>query len=328
MEATGLLDAARVGRASRCHDGVHASVNSQQERLGLLSAGLCALNGALVPAVAKLTTAHGTPLFIAMATTLFAGLFAAGVVGLRGELPLLFRGATGRRLAAVGALGTGLAFVLFFAGASRTSAIETVLCLQIEPAYSLLAAWLFLGHRPTPRRVLAIGVLLTGITLAVGGNGFVPSTGVWLLLGAPLCWQASHLIVLRGLVGVTPSVLTGARYVHGSLLLAACWLLSGGAGELPRAAELAASLPLLAFQGAVLSYVGTLLWYQAVTRLDLARSTAIVVPSIPLLSLLATFLLLGEVPVARQWAGLLLTATGVLVFVTAPDAQHARGAAA
>jgi len=47
------------------------------------------------------------------------------------------------------------------------------------------------------------------------------------------------------------------------------------------------------------------------------------VPSIPLLSLGASFLLLGEVATPRQWLGLLLTAGGVLAFVTAPAAAEA-----
>jgi drug/metabolite transporter (DMT)-like permease len=293
-------------------------VTRRQERIGLLCAALCALNAAFVPAVAKLTTDRAAPLFVAAATTLFGAAFATVVLGTRGELALLVRGATARRLAVVGALGTAVAFMLFFAGARRTTAIETLLCLQIEPAYSLLAAWLFLGHRPTPRRMIAVGVLLAGISFAVGGHGLAPSAGVWLLLAAPLCWQASHLIVLRRLAGVSPSVLTGARYIHGGLILAICWIASGGMAALPRPADLVRLLPLLAVQGLILSYLGTLLWYQTVTRLDLARATAIVVPSVPLLSLAATFVLLGEIPAPHQWVGLLLTASGVLAFVTAP----------
>ena len=289
-----------------------------QERLGLLFAALCALNGSFVPAFAKLTTDRGDPFFVAAATTLFAGTFAALVLGVRGDLGFLVRRDTGPRLFVVGTLGTACAFLLFFYGARRTTAIEAVLCLQIEPAYSLLLSWIFLGHRPTLRRVLAIGVLLLGITLAVGGRGVSPSAGVWALLITPLCWQTSHLVVLRRLTNVPPHVLTGARYVDGGILLAVVWMASGGITDLLPVADLARLLPLLALQGVVLAYMGTLLWYQAITRLDLARSTAIVVPSIPVLSLGASFVLLGEVPTAYQWAGLLLTAAGVSAFVTAP----------
>jgi drug/metabolite transporter (DMT)-like permease len=67
--------------------------------------------------------------------------------------------------------------------------------------------------------------------------------------------------------------------------------------------------------------LGTLLWYQTITRIDLGRATAIVVPSIPVLSLGASFLVLGEVATPRQWLGLLLTAAGVLAMVTGPAAR-------
>ena len=84
-------------------------------------------------------------------------------------------------------------------------------------------------------------------------------------------------------------------------MLAVAWLVHGGT-----AAELAALRPglaLLALQGTVLAYLGTMVWYAAIARLDLARTTAIVVPSIPVLSLGATFVLLGEIPTARQALG-------------------------
>ena len=295
-------------------------MNPRQERLGLTFAGLCALNGAFVPALAKLTTNMADSVFVATVTTLFAGICAAAVLAARGELGVLFRPSVGPRLLAVGALGTCVAFLLFFAGAQRSTAIETVICLQSEPVYSLFAAWLFLGHRPTTRRLMAAAVLIVGIVLAVGARGISTSLGAMMLLATPLCWQISHLIVLRGLIGVSPPVLTGARYIHGGILLLLYWAATNGFAIMPCGARLASALPLLAVQGVITSYGGTLAWYQAVTRLDLARTTAIVVPSIPLLSLAASFAILGEVPTVWQLAGLLLTASGVLAFVTAPHA--------
>lgn len=297
-----------------------------EERRGLAFAGLCALNGALVPAFAKLTTGRADALFVASMTTLFAGVFAAGVLALRGELVSLFRAPERARLALVGALGTAAAFFLFYAGAQRTTAIDTALCLQIEPAYSIIVAWVFLGHRPDRRRVIATITLMLGIALAVGAGELAGSAGVWMLLATPLCWQVSHLIVLRALPGVQAVVLTGARYVFGGILLVGCWLLTSHGRDMPAIADLTALLPLLIFQGVILSYGGTWLWYQSILRLDLARATAIVVPSIPMLSLVASFLLLGEVPTAAQWAGLALVAAGVITFVTAPDVRRAHRA--
>jgi drug/metabolite transporter (DMT)-like permease len=241
------------------------------------------------------------------------------LLAVRGELGELFRPGRWPKLALLGALGTGVAFFLFFLGAERSTAIETALALQVEPGYSLLLSWLALGHRPTPRRVAALAVILGGIALALGVRTIAASGGIAFLMATPLCWQLSHLLVLKQLPGTSPIVLTGARYVYGGALLALAFALRGGA--LPPAAELAWLLPVLALQGLVLSMVGTLLWYQTISRIDLGRATAIVVPSIPVLSLGASFLVLGEVATPRQWLGLLLTAAGVLAMVTGPAAS-------
>jgi drug/metabolite transporter (DMT)-like permease len=299
--------------------------DARSERVGLVFAALCVANGAFVPAVAKLTTEGASALFVAAASAACAGLAAAAVLAARGELGRLFAPAQGPRLALVGLLGTALAYALFFEGARRTTAIDAVLCLQAEPVYALLVARLFLGHRLTARRVCAVAAIVGGIALAVAQGALADPLGVAFLLAAPLCWQLSHLVVLRGLAGVSPPVLTGARYVYGGLLLALYWALRGAeTGTAGAPGELWARLPLLAVQGTVLAYVGTLLWYQAIARLDLARTTAIVVPSIPLVSIGASFALLGEAPTLRQWLGLLLAAAGVLAFVLAPRAALAR----
>jgi drug/metabolite transporter (DMT)-like permease len=208
--------------------------------------------------------------------------------------------------------------VLFYSGTARTSAITAALGMQVEPIYALIGAWVALGHRPTARRLAAIAIVLAGLALALGAEQATSASGVWMILATPLCWQLSHLVVLRGLVGVPPQVLTGARYVYGGIILAVVWLALGGSTA--DLARLAPRLPLLALQGVVLAYLGTMVWYAAIERLDLARVTAIVVPSIPLLSLGASFALLGEVPTVRQMLGMLLTGAGVLAFVTAPHA--------
>jgi len=271
-----------------------------------------------VPAFAKLTTDAADAMFVAAITTVFGGLFAAIILGVRRELRALVAPGQRLALAIVGFLGTVLAFFLFFQGAQRTSAIDAALCLQIEPLYSMLVARFALGHRPSARRVISLAILLAGILLAIAGPDYAPSSGTWLLLITPLCWQLSHLVALRRLPKVQPQVLAGARYVYGGLMLTALWLAGGGLGSLPSSEVMKRLLPLLALQGMVLSYFGTLLWYQTIRRLDLGRATAIVVPSIPVLSLGASFALLGEVPSPRQLLGLALVVTGVLLFVTAP----------
>jgi len=300
-------------------------MRGERERAGLFFAALSALLGAFVPGLAKLITGRGDALFIAAATNACAALAAALLLGSRGELARLVARPTLGLLLAIGALGTAGAQLCFYLGASRTSAIVATLCLQIEPAYALLLTWLVLGHRPTRRRTGATALLLAGIGLALGDGSWQGGSGVWFLLATPLCWQLSHLIVLRRLDGVPAMVLTGARYVYGGAILVLLWALAGGATSAPAGDALRRLLPLVIVQGAVLTFGGTLLWYQAIARLDLTRATAIVVPLIPVLSLAASFLLVGEVATPRQLLGMALTAGGIAAFVTGPQAQRIDG---
>jgi drug/metabolite transporter (DMT)-like permease len=293
-------------------------MDRRRELAGLGFAALCVASGGFVAAFAKLTTGRADALSVAAATSVFAGATACVWLGWRGELGRLVERRTAPRLVLIGALGTAATGLLFFEGASRTSATDVVLCLQVECAYSLVLARVFLGHPMTARRVGAVAALLAGIGFAVESRGAGASLGLLLLLSTPLCWQISHLVVLRGLAGVPPQVLTGARYAYGGALLAVLWMLRDGPAVLPAAVDAGGWLAILAVQGIVLSFAGTLAWYQTIARLDLARATAIVVPSIPLFSMAANFLLLGETASARQWVGLALVAAGVLAFVTAP----------
>jgi O-acetylserine/cysteine efflux transporter len=293
-------------------------------------AGLCALNGAFVAPVARLTTESADPLFVAAGTTLFAGFAAALVLAARGRLASLTRDPSAKWMVLLGLLGTVLPNLLFFFGTSRTSALDAVLCLQIEPVYALLLAWRVLGHRLTFRRVASAAILMLGIAMAVGGGAAsADPLGLGLLLCTPLAWQVSHILVLKRLVSVDPERLTAARYIWGGLLLCPVAALVtlwpvGDVFAAPSLPTLRGLLPMLAIQGVVLFYAGTNLWYQSIARLDLARATSIVVPSIPLLSFVASFLIVGEVPSIWQVGGMVIAATGVLSFVLAPHAIEVR----
>jgi O-acetylserine/cysteine efflux transporter len=288
---------------------------TQIERTGLVFAALCALIGAFTASVSKLNTNLADASFVAAAVTAFGALCSIAQLAWRGELASLTARPHAARLIGVGFLGTAVAFLLFFEGSQRSTGIEIALCIQSEPAYALLLSWLALGQRPTRVRVAASIAILTGIGIAIGLEQASGSLGVWLLLATPLAWQLSHLVALRGLRGAHPRVLTAARYVYGSALLIALWLARGGLERLPAHDVWPQLLPTLALQGVVLAWCGTLLWYNAITRLDLTRATSIVVPSILILSFGATFLVLGEVPTPREWLGLAITALGVLTFV-------------
>ncbi len=292
-----------------------------RDRTGLVFAALCATNAAFAPGLAKLTTGAAGSSTVAVATVASAAVAALAYAAARGELAGIWRGALLLRLAALGAVGTALPMLLYFEGTRRGSATLAALCQQAEPVYSLALVWLVLGHRPTRGRWLAIALIAGGIALALGAGRVASASGAALLLGAPLAWQLSHLIALRGLEGTPPSVLTAARYGFGALWIGLSLALRPDAPVLPDAEALRALAPVLALQGVVTYWFGTLLWYETIARLDLARATAIVVPSVPLLAIGASFLVVGELPGWAELAGFALAAGGVLTFARSRDAR-------
>ncbi len=301
------------GAALRAESREQVTRMSARERAGIVYALLCAVNGGFVPAVANVTTRAGDPMLVTVVTTWFAGAAALSVLALRGRLARLFRPSQAPALVVLGALGTSLAFTLFFAGAARASAIETLLCLQIEPVYALVLSWVVLKVRPTVERIAATGMILSGLLVALGLEGLAVGTGTWYLLATPLCWQVSHLVVLRWLGGTPADVLAAARYLWGGALLTI--VMGWDAVELLEPGRWPAfPWGWVALQGLVLSYGGTMLWYSALTRIDLARATVLVVPTVPILSLLTSLVLVGEVPSSRQVLGVMLTVVGVYVF--------------
>ena len=112
------------------------TIDPRVERAGLIFAGLCVLSSSSVAAVAQLTTRGLEPLFVATATTLFGAVAAVALLALRGQLGWLASRHT-PRLALIGLFGTTLAYLLFFEGAKRATAIDTTLCLQTEPLYAM-----------------------------------------------------------------------------------------------------------------------------------------------------------------------------------------------
>jgi drug/metabolite transporter (DMT)-like permease len=199
------------------------------------------------------------------------------------------------------------------------TAIETALCVQTEPIYSLFGTWLVLGHPMPKRRIAAVFAIALGIGIAIGTAPTSGWLGLGFLLATPLAWQISHWIALKNLDHFNPLQLSGARYVYGTLVLAVAWLSIEGASGLPSREQVGSFLPGVALQGMVLSFGGTYAWYGAVKRLDLTRATAIVVPSAPIVSLVVSYLVLGEQVTLRQAIGFALTAAGVLTFALAPS---------
>jgi drug/metabolite transporter (DMT)-like permease len=220
----------------------------------------------------------------------------------------------------VGTVATTLALIY---GLRRIDAVEGVILLESEPVYSLILASVFLKERPSRRQLFATAMILAAIGYVFGiGRAFRPLPAALLILITPLFWQSSHVLSLKVMPPLTPRVIAGARYIYAAIGLVAI-LLGLDHSSL---ASLAAPrvLVIVGFTGSFVYFMGSFTWYGAISRLSLAWTTALVVPAVPVASLLFAIIFLGERPGAHEIAGIAAAVIGVVTLVLSSDARRNR----
>jgi len=282
--------------------------------------------GAGQPALTRWGATNLDPLLFCTGAVVVAALFCAVFMYSRGELKLVFGRAFRLRLAMMSATGTMATSLLLTFGMTRINAIATTILLQSEPIYSLVLAIIVLRERPSNRQLLATATILVGIaSVFATGGAFSPAWAVLMVLITPLFWQASHVMGLSMMPPLSPLTVTSGRMIYAALGLGALLILTRPA-TLPELANVGA-LTIIVATGFFIYFLSALTWYGAISRLSLAWTTALVIPAIPLLSILFAVVFLGERATVREILGVLIAIAGVLALVLGADAhrQHPVG---
>jgi drug/metabolite transporter (DMT)-like permease len=119
---------------------------------------------AIMAVMAKVVSRHipgPQAAFVRFAT----GVVATGAMWATGRIDL--RPRRWRWLAARGLFG-GTAVVAYFSALQRIPVGEATLLNFTQPVFTMLAAWLLLGERPSRRALFALPLTLVGVTLIVG----------------------------------------------------------------------------------------------------------------------------------------------------------------
>jgi drug/metabolite transporter (DMT)-like permease len=116
---------------------------------------------------------------------------------------------------------------------------------------------------------------------------------------------------------LTPISITGGRFLYASIILTAMLLLF----RRDSLAQLAdpTALAVVLVTGFFIYFLSALTWYGAINRLSLAWTTALVVPGIPILSILFAVIFLGERATMREVIGILISVSGVVALVLGAD---------
>jgi drug/metabolite transporter (DMT)-like permease len=277
--------------------------------------------GAAQPALTRWGAVNLDPLLFCTGAVVVAAACCLGLLYLRGELGQLFGGRFRTRLMMMSAVGTIATSLLLTFGMTRINAIATTILLQTEPIYSLILATIVVGERPSGRQLVATATILAGIASVFGAEGaFSPLWAALLVVVTPLFWQGSHVLGLSMMPPLSPLTVTAGRMVYAAIGLGALLLLA-------RPATLSqmgnpAALGVIVVTGFFVYFLSALTWYGAISRLSLAWTTALVVPAIPLLSILFAVVFLGEKATYREIVGVVIAITGVLALVLGADAHR------
>ncbi len=300
-----------------------ANENAMARRARAFQVGLtlCIINtiiGAGQPVITRWGAVHLDPLLFCTGACVFASICTIPLLQFSGELRLIVDPRYRVRLFMMGMAGTVMTSLTLTFGLTRISAVAGVLLLQTEPVYSLVLSTIFVAERPSARQMLATAIILVGIGSVFGAGGaFSPLWAAAIIFLTPLFWQISHVIGLKVMPPLTPTSVAGGRFFYASIVLTAM-LLIFRRDSLVQLADLT-SLSVIAVTGFFIYFLSAVTWYGAINRLSLAWSTALVVPGIPILSILFAVMFLGERATAREVVGILISVGGVLALVLGAD---------
>ena len=254
--------------------------------------------------------------------TTFKNLMAAAVLVTvavvltsRGSSEGLTRPTAGRQwlgLGIVAVVGGAIPFALFFEGLARASSSQAAFLHKTLIIWVALLAVRFLKERLGPLHYAAIGLLIAGQVILVGGLGELGlGSGELMILGATLLWSVEVVVAKRLLGGVSSMTVGVARMAGGSALLVAFALFRGAFGSI--SGVTGQHVLWIVVTGLVLAaYVGT--WFAALARAQAVDVTAVLVGGAVITALLRLGIGGTALP---SLAGLGLVAAGAAVAAAA-----------
>lgn len=307
---------------------IQPAQEGQAVRIGLgLAAVTAVISGVSLFVNASAVRSFGDP---ALFTTLKNGVAAILLLAL--AVPFsrsAWRPARGhwRGLLAIGIVGGGIPFILFFTGLAAASAPGAAVIQKTLFAWVAILAIVFLRERLGGLQIAAVAVLLVSQLLIQPPGGVRWGSGETMILAATGLWAIEVVVAKRVLVGVPPLIAGVARMGIGLIVIVGyLWMTGGFAGMAHLGADQVAWVLLT---GCLLTaYVAS--WYAALQRAPASAVTAILTLGLPItagLQLVSN----GQVPtpdaVVGYGAGLGAVALLGWLALRAPRTQRADASA-
>lgn len=248
------------------------------------------------------------PVPLAAMRVIGASLFLLPLLMLRGHMIELKR--HWRSLLLVGLINSALPFICYsYAALSLTAGLSSIFNAS-TPLFGAAIAWLWLGDRLTPARVMGLAIGFGGVVwMAWDQASFKPGGSGWAVvacLAAPLLYGLSASYTKRFLIGVPSLAVAAGSLLAAGLLLcvpAVVWW----PAVAPSAGAWGAAL-VLAFACTAVAYV---LFFRLISNVGPARTISVTF-LIPVFAVLFGRVFLGELLTTQMIGGcaVILIGTG------------------
>jgi drug/metabolite transporter (DMT)-like permease len=192
-------------------------------------------------------------------------------------------------LVAIGIIGGGLAFLLYFTGLSLTTSSRAAFLHKTLPIYTTVLAFIFLKERVSRRQSLGLLAMLFGAFLLVSAQirpaefWANPQLGDMFVLLAAMLWGVENVLAKYALIKDESNlVVSFARMLIGSLFLFAAVFALGKAGSLLALSPGQLSNVLIS-TGLLFGYVFCYYWSIKLINVSKASALLLIAPVITLL---------------------------------------------
>ena len=220
----------------------------------------------------------------------------------------------------VGSLLNIVAFSVFGAFAQLAATTSRVAILAYTmPIWAMLLAWLFLGERPNGVQTIALLLCIAGLAILI-----YPLTthgipiGIVFALAVGVCWAGGTVYLKWAHIEADQMGVGSWQMTFAAVILAAFMLIFDGGprfGEAHLDGVLATAWTGIAGNG-----IAYALWFTIIRRLPAATASLGVLAS-PVIGVIGSFLILGEVPTAPDMIGFaLIFAASACVLLTRQSA--------
>lgn len=196
-------------------------------------------------------------------------------------------------------------FSLFSAFAQLAASTSRVTIIAYTmPIWSVLLAWPFLGERPSRIQWIALTLCVVGLSILIyplTGSG-VP-LGIVLALGVGLSWAAGTVYVKWAHIELDPLALASWQMTIAFVSLTACMYIVDG--RLVLHGLHASGAFATVWTGVVGNGVAYALWFPAMKHLP-AVTASLGVLAVPVVGIVQSYLILGEVPITPDVIGFAL----------------------